>query len=140
MFHRLDHKMLSNRMIESVNFAKELMGTNRELRADIDALADRADKAENEGFHLATENRDLRDRIEILESVIGNSSLTTAAGDSFEKLDWREIMAENKPPAMKTNNETVNEVISQLFNLKKDQAKKEEANSALLSENAQLKQ
>ena len=132
--------MLSNRMIESVNFAKELMGTNRELRADIDALADRADKAENEGFHLATENRDLRDRIEILESVIGNSSLTTAAGDSFEKLDWREIMAENKPPAMKTNNETVNEVISQLFNLKKDQAKKEEANSALLSENVQLKQ
>lgn len=76
--------MLSNRMIESVNFAKELMQTNRELRTDIDGLADRADKAENEGFHLSTENRDLRDRIEILESVIGNSSLTTSAGENFE--------------------------------------------------------
>lgn len=49
-------------------------------------------------------------------------------------------MAENKPPAVKTNNETINEVITQLFNLKKEQAKKDEANSALLSENAQLKQ
>jgi len=71
MFHRLDAKTLSNRMIESVNFAKELMGTNRELRSDIEVIADRADRAENEGFHLQVENRDLRDRIEILESVIG---------------------------------------------------------------------
>ena len=52
MFHRLDAKTLSNRMIESVNFAKELMGTNRELRGDIEVTADRADRAENEGFHL----------------------------------------------------------------------------------------
>ena len=127
-------------MIESVNFAKELMQTNRELRADIDAHAERADKAENEGFHLSTENRDLRDRIEILESVIGQSSLTTTAGDDFERLDWREIMAENTAPAVKTNNETVNEIINQLFTLKKDTARRDEANSALLSENNQLKQ
>ena len=99
-------------MIESVNFAKELMQTNRELRTDIESIADRADKAENESFHLSTENRDLRDRIEILESVIGQSSLTTNTGDDFEKLDWREIMAENKAPTIKTNNETVNEIIN----------------------------
>ena len=71
MFHRLDAKTLSNRMIESVNFAKELMKTNRELRTDIDDMADRVDRGENENFHLSTENRELRDRIEILESVIG---------------------------------------------------------------------
>ena len=71
MFHRLDAKTLSNRMIESVNFAKQLMVTNRELRADIEQLADKVDNGENENFHLSTENRELRDRIEILESVIG---------------------------------------------------------------------
>ena len=103
-------------------------------------IADRADRAENEGFHLQVENRDLRDRIEILESVIGQSSMTTDKGDDFDKLDWREIMADNKPPGVKTNNETVNEIINQLFNVKKDNAKRDEANSALLSENNQLKQ
>ena len=71
MYHRLDAKTLSNRMIESVNFAKDLMKTNRELRGDIDDLTDRLDRGENENFHLSTENRELRDRIEILESVIG---------------------------------------------------------------------
>lgn len=127
-------------MIESVNFAKELMGTNRELRADIEVIADRADRAENEGFHLQVENRDLRDRIEILESVIGQSSMTTSTGDDFDKLDWREIMNDKKAPSVKTNNETVNEIINQLFTLKKDNAKRDESNSALLSENNQLKQ
>ena len=71
MFHRLDAKTLSNRMIESVNFAKELMKTNRDLRSDMDELADRCERGENENFHLSNENRELRDRIEILESVIG---------------------------------------------------------------------
>ena len=49
------------------------------------------------------------------------------------------IMAETKAPSVKTNNETVNEIINQLFTLKKDNAKRDEANSALLSENNQLK-
>lgn len=57
-------------MIESVNFAKELMQTNRELRADIDTHIERVDRVKNKGFYLSIENRDLRDRIEILESVI----------------------------------------------------------------------
>ena len=81
-------------MIESVNFAKELMKTNRELRGDIDELVERADRGENENFHLSVENRDLRDRIEILESVIGQSSV----GNEFENMDWREILEENKAP------------------------------------------
>jgi len=32
LFHRLDAKTLSDRMVESVNMVKTLMGTNRELR------------------------------------------------------------------------------------------------------------
>ena len=81
-------------MIESVNFAKELMKTNRDLRTDIDDLADRVDRGENENFHLSTENRELRDRIEILETVIGQSNV----GNEFENMDWREIIEENKAP------------------------------------------
>ena len=81
-------------MIESVNFAKELMKTNRELRGDIDELIEKADRGENENFHLSVENRELRDRIEILESVIGQSNV----GNEFENMDWREIIEENKAP------------------------------------------
>ena len=81
-------------MIESVNFAKELMKTNRELRTDIDEMADKVERGENENFHLSTENRELRDRIEILESVIGQSNV----GNEFENMDWREIIEENKAP------------------------------------------
>ena len=136
MFHRLDAKTLSSRMIESVNFAKQLMVTNRELRGDIEQLADKVDSGENENFHLSVENRDLRDRIEILESVIGQSNV----GNEFENMDWREIIEDNRPPQARTSNSTMNEIINQLFVLKKDQAKRDETNSALMSENNQLKQ
>ena len=111
MFHRLDAKTLSNRMIESVNFAKELMKTNRDLRTNIEDLASRADSADNENFHLSVENRDLRDRIEILESVIGQSNV----GNEFENMDWRQIIEENKAPQVRSNNQTMNEIINQLF-------------------------
>ena len=56
-------------------------------------------------------------------------------------MDWRAILEEDtQPPSLKTQNETVNEIISQLFNLKREKAKRDEANSALMSENNQLKQ
>ena len=108
MFHRLDANTLSTRMIESVNFAKELMGTNRQLRADIEEVADRADKADNEIFHLSNENVYLREKIEILESVIAQSS----TGNEFENMDWREIIEDKKPPQLKSNNQTMNEIIA----------------------------
>ena len=136
MFHRLDAKTLSNRMIESVNFAKELMQTTRGLRVEMEEMDERLDRAENENFHLSTENRDLRDRIEILESVIGQSNV----GNEFENMDWREIIEENKAPQIRSNNQTMNEIIDQLFYSKKEMAKKNETNSALMSENQQLKQ
>ena len=58
-------------------------------------------------------------------------------GDDFNKLDWRELFkSEQKAPNVKTNNET----IAQLFNMKKECAKRDESNCALISENAELKQ
>ena len=95
-------------MIESVNFAKELMKTNRDLRSDMDELADRCERGENENFHLSNENRELRDRIEILESVIGQSNV----GNEFENMDWRDIVEENKAPQIRSNNQVMNEIIS----------------------------
>ena len=57
-------------------------------------------------------------------------------GDDFDKLDWRELFnSEQKAPNVKANNETINEIISQLFNYRKESAKRDEANCALLSEN-----
>ena len=124
-------------MIESVNFAKELMQTNRELRSEVNALAERCDASENENFHLQTENRELRDRIEILESVIASTNF----GEAFEKLDWRQLFKhESQAPSVKTNNESINLIIEQLFQMRKETAKRDEANSALLSENSELKQ
>ena len=74
--------------------------------------------------------------MEILESVIGQSNV----GNEFENMDWREIIEENKAPQAKTTNNTMNEIISQLFVYKKEVAKRDETNSALLSENNQYKQ
>ena len=41
---------------------------------------------------------------------------------------------------MKSNNQTMNEIIAQLFTYRQESAKKDEENSVLLSENIQLKQ
>lgn len=49
------------------------MQTNRELRSQIENLQTALEKLENEQFHLQIENRECRDRIEILESVVTNS-------------------------------------------------------------------
>ena len=68
------------------------MGSNKQLRETIDSLSESHDKQLNEIFHIQIENRDLRDRIEILESVIGS---TTKQSD-FDQLDWRELLMEEE--------------------------------------------
>ena len=133
----MDPSTLQSRMVESVNFAKELMQTNRELRSEVNGLAERCDASENENFHLQHENRELRDRIEILESVIASTNF----GEAFDKLDWRQLFKhESQAPSVKTNNETINLIVDQLFTMRKETAKRDEANSALLSENQEMKQ
>lgn len=64
---------------------KELMQSNRVLRETVDQINEVNDKNESDLYHLQVENRDLRDRIEILESVIAS---TTHQSD-FDQLDWR---------------------------------------------------
>ena len=53
---------------------KELMTSNKELRNTVDQLSDANDKNQADLYHLQVENTDLRDRIEILESVIASTT------------------------------------------------------------------
>jgi len=62
---------LSKKLIESVEMIKELHQSNKLLRDNVQGLYSEKDKKDAENFVLQTENRDLRDRIEILENVIG---------------------------------------------------------------------
>ena len=50
---------------------KELHQGNKILRENVQSVQGLREKGDSENFHLQNENRDLRDRIEILESVIG---------------------------------------------------------------------
>jgi hypothetical protein len=74
VFHRLDASTLSNKLIESVTMVKDLMQTNREMMGTAEGLTQQIETKDTENFHLSIENRDLRDRIEILESVIATSN------------------------------------------------------------------
>lgn len=64
------------------------MQSNRELRDKVDFLNENNDRHETDLYHFQIENRDLRDRIEILESVIAS---TTQQSD-FDSLDWRQLV------------------------------------------------
>lgn len=53
---------------------KELMQSNRVLRDTIDQINSANEKNEAELYTFQVENRELRDRIEILESVIASTT------------------------------------------------------------------
>ena len=62
---------MSKKLIESVEMIKELHQSNKLLRDNVQGLYSEKDKKDSDNFVLQNENRDLRDRIEILENVIG---------------------------------------------------------------------
>jgi len=49
---------------------KELMQSNKDMRDTMNQLMETNEKLDSEGYSLQIVNRDLRDKIEILESVI----------------------------------------------------------------------
>jgi hypothetical protein len=71
---------------------KELMQSNRVLRDTIDQLNTANEKNEGELYTFQVENRELRDRIEILESVIASTTHLS----EFDALDWRTLLAEEE--------------------------------------------
>ena len=76
------------------------MGTNRELMQQTEILTAAAERHELNEFHLSMENRELRDRIEILESVIATSNIQA---QDLDAIDWRSITAP-LTEAIKKNN------------------------------------
>ncbi len=69
------------------------------------------------------ENTDLRDRIEILESVIAS---TTHQSD-FDQLDWRQLILDEEetttitPPALKGSSGAITEMATELIENKRAQ-------------------
>lgn len=105
---------------------KELMQTNRELRDTVDTLNETNERNESDLYQFQIENRDLRDRIEILESVIA----TTTHQSDFDQLDWRQLLlvedvsGEGKkkslnPSLGKGGSVAINEMATELIETKK---------------------
>ena len=98
----------------------DLMKSNTQLRQSTDQLYERQTKLESDNYYLQIENRDLRDKIEILESVIAS----TTKQDEFDSLDWRSLLSDSastKPqtPALKSNNLALNDLAAELIETKK---------------------
>ena len=64
------------------------MQTNRDFMVNVETLTKEKETQATENFHLQMENRELRDRIEILESVVATSNLNS---NDLDGLDWREV-------------------------------------------------
>ena len=95
------------------------MGTNRELMQQTEILTAAAERHELNEFHLSMENRELRDRIEILESVIATSNIQA---QDLDAIDWRDCFEDElnqKAPSVKSNNESINRLIVELFDNRK---------------------
>ena len=97
------------------------MQSNRTLRDSVDLVTSQNELHQTEVYHLQTENRDLRDRIEILESVIGSSS----SKSEYDQIDWRDLImsaediSSNKKILPKTSNIAINEMATELIETKK---------------------
>lgn len=99
---------------------KELMQTNRELRDTVDTLNETNERNESDLYSLQVENRDLRDRIEILESVIA----TTTHQSDFDQFDWRQLLlaeddSAKKPQTSQGGRVAINEMANELIESKK---------------------
>ena len=78
------------------------------------------------------ENREGRDRIEILESVVASSATVQ---DQFERMDWRAILNDELKVAPKGDNAAINHLVALLFDLRRSNIKTTEESSYLDTEN-----
>lgn len=114
---KLDPDTISQRLIESVSMVRELLQSNRELRETINYLNKEKETAENENCVLSGENVELRDRIEVLESIV-----QAHANSEYEDYDWRKIIEEDQylAGAPKPTSKGVETVASALMEMKKE--------------------
>lgn len=114
---KLDPDTISQRLIESVSMVTDLLQSNRQLRDSINALNKEKENIENDNCILQSDNLELRDRIEILESII------KANANDYENYDWKKIIEEENDLGIihrNSNNKGVENVASAMVEVKKE--------------------
>lgn len=96
----------------------DLLQSNRQLRDSINTLNKEKENLENDNCILQSDNLELRDRIEILESII------KANANDYENYDWKKIIEEETDIGLtnfkNTNNKGVENVASAMVEVKKE--------------------
>lgn len=114
---KLDQDTISHRLIESVGMVTDLLKSNKQLRDSINILNREKENIENDNIVLQSDNLELRDRIEILESII------KANANDYENYDWKKIIEEENDDGfayVKSNNKGVESVASTMVEIKKE--------------------
>jgi chaperonin cofactor prefoldin len=115
---KLDPDTISQRLIESVSMVTDLLQSNRQLRDSINGLNKEKENIENDNCILQSDNLELRDRIEILESII------KANGSDYENYDWKKIIEEENDLGISSfknsSNKGVENVASAMVEVKKE--------------------
>ena len=96
----------------------DLLQSNRQLRDSINSLNKEKETIENDNCILQGDNLELRDRIEILESII------KANANDYENYDWKKIIEEENDLGIATyknaSNKGVENVASAMVEVKKE--------------------
>lgn len=71
VFRGMDHQTLCEKLQETVDMIKELYQGNKGLRENVQYLTEDKNTKKGDNYFLQVENRELRDRIEMYENVIG---------------------------------------------------------------------
>lgn len=114
---KLDPDTISQRLIESVGMVTDLLQSNKQLRDSINSINKEKESIENDNCILQSDNLELRDRIEILESII------KANANDYENYDWKKIIEEETEldlGSFKSNNKGVENVAAAMIDVKKE--------------------
>jgi chaperonin cofactor prefoldin len=115
---QLDPDTISHRLIESVSMVTDLLQSNRQLRDTINTLNKEKETMENDNCILQSDNIELRDRIEILQSII------KANASDYENYDWRKIIEEENEQNLETykagSSKNVENVVTTIVDSKKE--------------------
>lgn len=96
----------------------DLLQSNKQLRDTINGLNKEKENMENDNCILQSDNIELRDRIEILQSII------RANANDYENYDWRKIIEEENELNLETyknsSSKSVENVISNIVDTRKE--------------------
>ena len=130
---------------------KELHQSNKLLRDNVQGLYSEKDKKDSDNFVLQNENRDLRDRIEILENVIGAQTfdvnqdawrdlLYPTQGGSTEIGDLEKVSKMPQPSISlgQSQNAAISQMAQELIEFRKGTSKQADDLLRLQSDNDNL--